>query len=173
MKVLHGDVWKRRGVSLLWGGQTLSVLTEPQSVVSIRQFFALQSNWPDELPCNAGKTLVVAGLEGCIDILKPSEAESWLESDLRPAIFDFQAEYDLEAALVFWLPTGKSRVRMNPATEDYYWMCSAPHSNQRLDLGRILWAGAAADVGRIMDPDHANTDPDGPAWIGLHLTRLS
>jgi hypothetical protein len=100
MKVLHGDVWKRRGVSLLWGGQTLSVLTEPQSVVSIRQFFALQSNWPDELPCNAGKTLVVAGLEGCIDILKPSEAESWLESDLRPAIFDFQAEYDLEAALV-------------------------------------------------------------------------
>ena len=75
MKVLHGDVWKRRGVSLLWGGQTLSVLTEPQSVVSIRQFFALQSNWPDELPCNAGKTLVVAGLEGCIDILKPSEAE--------------------------------------------------------------------------------------------------
>ena len=33
MKILQGDVWKRRGVSLLWGGEALSMLAQPQQVV--------------------------------------------------------------------------------------------------------------------------------------------
>lgn len=173
MKILQGDVWKRRGVSLLWGGEALSVLAQPQDVVSIRQFFALVGQWPDDLPCNDGNTLVVAGLEGCVDLLEPIEAETWLKSDLLPAVLAFQDEYSLEAALVFWLPTGKNRVKMNRATEAYSWVCAAPHGNQHLDLGRILWAGAETDVGRIIDPNCANNDPDGPAWIGLHHPRLS
>jgi len=173
MKILQGDVWKRRGVSLLWGGETLSALAQPLSVVTIRQFFALVGNWPGELPCNDGNTLVVAGLEGCIDLLEPADAEAWMKSELLPAILAFQDEYGVEAALVFWMPTGKNRVKMNRATEAYSWVCSAPHSNQHIDLGRILWAGAEADVGRIMDPACTNTDADGPAWIGLHHPRLS
>ncbi len=173
MKILQGDVWKRRGVSLLWDGGALSLLAQPQNVVSIRQFFAMVGKWPDDLPCNDGSTLVVAGLEGCVDLMDPVEGESWLKTDLLPAVLAFQDEYSLEAALVFWLPTGKNRVKMNRATEAYSWICSAPHSNQYLDLGRILWAGAEADVGRIIDPDCTNSDPDGPGWIGLHHPRLS
>jgi hypothetical protein len=142
-------------------------------VVSIRQFFAMIGNWPEDLPSNDGYTLVVAGLEGCLDIMKPSDAETWLETDFRPAILAFQDRYGLEAALIFWLPTGKSRMEMNPATEAYAWACSAPHGHQWIELGRILWAGAESDVGRILDPEATNTDPDGPAWIGLHLARLS
>lgn len=173
MKVLQGDVWKRRGVSLLWGGETLSSLAHPQAVVSIRQFFSMVGNWPVDPPCNDGNTLVVGGLEGCIDLMDPSEGEIWLKADLLPAVLAFQDEYSLEAALVFWLPTGKARVRMNRATEAYTWICSAPHSNQQLDLGRILWAGAEASVGRIVDPNCTNNDTDGPGWIGLHHPRLS
>ena len=173
MKILQGDVWKRIGMSLLWGGETLSVLAQPRSVVTIRQFFALVGSWPDELPCNGGDTLVVAGLEGCIDLLAPADAESWLKSELLPAILDFQDKYEGQAALVFWMPTGKNRVKMNPATEEYFWVCSAPHSTERLELGRILWAGAKTDVARIMDPNCQNKDPDGPAWIGLRHLRLS
>ncbi len=100
MKILQGDVWKRRGVSLLWGGETLSVLAQPQDVVSIRQFFAIVGKWPDDLPCNDGNTLVVAGLEGCVDLMDPIEAEAWMKSDLLPAVLAFQDEYSLEAALV-------------------------------------------------------------------------
>lgn len=173
MKILQGDVWKRRGVSLLWEANSLSALVEPKDVVSIRQFFSLVGNWPNDLPCNEGNTLVVAGLEGCVDLMEPEVAEGWLKSEFLPAVLAFQDEYSLEAALVFWLPTGKSRVRMNRATEAYTWICSAPHSNQHLDIGRILWAGAEADVGRIIDSDITNPDPDGAAWIGLHHTRLS
>jgi hypothetical protein len=172
MKILAGDVWKRRGVSLLWGNAALAGLTPPPQVVSIREFFALVGHWPEALPCNDGNTLVVAGLEGCVDLVDPTEAEAWLKTDLLPAILAFQDEYD-QAALVFWLPTGKNRVKMNRATEAYSWVCSAPHSREHLDLGRILWAGAEADVGRIMDPHSPHSDPDGPAWIGLHHPRLS
>lgn len=173
MKVLQGDAWKRRGVSLLWGGAALSALARPHDVFSIRQFFAMVGKWPDDLPCNGGDTLVVAGLEGCVDLMDPTEAEAWMKSDLLPAVLAFQDEYSLEAALVFWLPTGKNRVKMSRATEAYSWVCSAPHGNQRLDLGRILWAGADVDVARIIDLDCLNSDPDGPAWIGLHHPRLS
>ncbi len=173
MKTLQGDVWKRRGVSLLWSPEALSTLATAKEVVSIRQFFALLGNWPDDLPSNDGNTLVVAGLEGCIDLMSPEEAEEWLKSDLLPAILEFQDEYSLEAALVFWLPDGKRRIRMNRATEAYSWICAAPNSGQTLDLGRILWAGAEADVGRILDDSQPNKDPDGPAWIGLHHPRLS
>ena len=116
MKILQGDAWKRRGVSLLWGGEALSGLAQPQNVTSIRQFFAMVGQWPDDLPCNGGDTLVVAGLEGCIDLMDPVEAEAWLKSDLLPAVLAFQDEYSLEAALVFWMPTGKNRVKMNRAT---------------------------------------------------------
>jgi hypothetical protein len=173
MKILRGDVWKRRGFSLLWGSDTFSLLSKPHEVVSIRQFFTMIGRWPDDLPSNGGSTLVVAGLEGCMDLMTPIEAETWLKVDLLPAVLSFQDEYSLEGALVFWLPTGKNRIKMNRATEAYSWLCSAPHSNQNLELGRILWAGAEADVGRIMDPNSSNNDADGPAWIGLHHPRLS
>jgi hypothetical protein len=173
MKILHGDAWKRRGVSLLWGSDAMSGLTSPRHVASIRQFFAMVGRWPEVLPSNDGSTLVVAGLEGCVDLVDPTEAEIWLKSDFLPAVLAFQDEYGLEAALVFWLPTGQNRVKMNRATEAYSWVCSAPHSQHRLDLGRVLWAGAESDVGRIIDPNCSNADPDGPAWIGLHHPRLS
>ncbi|MBF0462704.1 MAG: hypothetical protein HQL87_15095 [Magnetococcales bacterium] len=173
MKILTDDVWKRRGFSLLWDEKALAALGKPCNVQSIRQFFALVGRWPEELPSNDGNTLVVAGLEGCLDLLAPPEAESWLESDLLAAILDFQSKFSGEAALVFWLPTGKNRIRMNGATETYSWICSAPRSQEHLDIGRILWAGAESDVLRILDPHCPNTDADGPAWIGLHHPRLS
>ena len=173
MKILQGDVWKRRGVSLLWDDEALSALAAPKDIVTIRQFFSLVGRWPEQLPCNDGDVLVVAGLEGCIDVLEPADADDWLKSELPPAILAFQDEYGVEAALVFWMPTGKSRVKMNRATEAYSWVCSAPHTNKQIDLGRILWAGAESDVGRIMDPGCESADADGPAWIGLNHPRLS
>lgn len=173
MKIAQADVWKRRGISLLWGATALAELAHPNEVKSIREFFSLAENWPDDLPSNGGQTLVVAGIEGCLDLLCPTEAEAWVETELRPSILDFQEEYSLEAALVFWLPTGRSRVRMNPATESYTWICSAPYSTETLAVGRILWAGAEADAGRILDPSSVNQNIDGTAWIGLHHPRVS
>jgi hypothetical protein len=130
-------------------------------------------NWPNDLPCNSGDTLVVAGLEGCIDLMEPEEAEGWLKSEFLPAVLAFQDEYSLRGCIGFLVAHWqKPSTHVIVQRKLNSWVCSAPHSNQHLDLGRILWAGAEADVGRVLDPDDTNPDPDGAAWIGLHHPRL-
>jgi hypothetical protein len=48
--------------------------------------------------------LVVAGLEGSLDLLAPDQAEIWLGDTIKRAILSFQDAYGGEAALIFWLP---------------------------------------------------------------------
>lgn len=173
MPPLTNDVWQRRGHSLLWNTQALAALATSPETRTLRQFFALLDAWPDELPANRGRTLIVVGLEGALDSLSPDDAAHWLESDLQEALCSFQSAYD-QAALVFWLPGGRQRLKANPARPGVYdWTCAAPHSAARLDLGRLLWSGAAPDVQHLLDPHHSNQDPEGPAWMGLYLARLS
>lgn len=173
MRLVHDKTWSRRGLSLLWGPEALSELAPPQEVIPIRAFFTLVKAWPDELPSADGKTLVVAGMEGVIDTLSQDDAERWLEEDLKPSIFSFQEEYEGQAGLVFWLPAGRQRVHMTRASETYLWHCAPPPAGRTLGLGRILWGGAEADVGRILDAREKNQDFDGAAWIGLHHPRIS
>lgn len=173
MRTVEGDVWKRGGLSLLWGAEALGEIAKPDQVASIRGLFRLAKNWPDELPSNGGKTLVAAGVEGCLDCLSPEDAAEWIEGDLRPALMSFQDEYQGQCALVLWLPAGHRRVSMNRASESYLWKCNAPYSGREIEIGRILWGGAEGDAGRIIDPRTPNRDIDGPAWIGLHHLRLS
>lgn len=173
MPPLTSDVWQRRGHSLLWNAQALFALAPPQDTVTLRQFFALVAQWPDDLPANEGRTLIVVGLEGVLDSLSPDDAAEWLENDLQETLRAFQSAYD-EAALIFWLPSGQRRLKANPARPGlYHWICAAPHSDTPLDLGRLLWGGAVADTQHILDPAQPNADPDGPAWMGLYLARLS
>src|SRR5713101_1792525 len=97
MRLVRDKTWSRRGLSLLWGAETLADLARPDEVVPIRTFFALASMWPNELPSGSGKTLVVAGVEGVVDALSPDDAEKWLEEDLKPRLFGFQEEYEGQA----------------------------------------------------------------------------
>lgn len=173
MRTVEGDVWKRGGLSLLWGPEALGEIAKPAEVASIRDLFALAGKWPQDLPSNGGQTLVVAGVEGCIDCLSPEDAAEWIEGDLRPLLLNFQEEYEGQCALVLWLPTGNRRITMNRANETYLWKCNAPFSGREIELGRILWGGAESDAVRIIDIRASNRDPDGAAWIGLHHARLS
>jgi hypothetical protein len=173
MRLLHDTSWTRRGSALLWGGDALLDIADPTEVLSMRQFFALAGRWPEDLPSGKGNTLVVAGLEGCLDALTPDDAEMWIEHDLKPCMLNFQEEYQGQAGLVFWLPTGRQRIHMARATDTYLWHCSPPFSGRTLALGQRLWGGAEADVGRIIDQREKNQDIDRPAWIGLHHPRIS
>ncbi len=173
MKVMSDHGWTRTGISLLWGAETLAGLASPAEICSIRQFFEFSSNWPDDLPSGGGRTIIVAGVEGCLDSLDPDEAESWLEEDLKPKILGFQEEYVRQAGLVLWLPGGRKRVEMARANESYHWHCAPPNKDRILDIGRMLWAGAEPDAVRILDSSAANLDADGPAWVGLFHPRIS
>ena len=173
MNVHRGSGWMRRGFSLLWDSASLSKVVEPSRVVSLREFFAIARSWPEELPGADGDALVVAGVEGCLDALGAVEGTIWLETDLKLSILAFQDEYQGQAALVLWLPSGRRRVTMAPATEEYVWKNAAPRTVPLLPFGRCLWAGADSDAARIIISDAPDPDLEGPAWVGLHHPRIS
>lgn len=141
MRQLLDTVWQRRGTSWVWDEEARNHICVASEVWSLRQFLLAARNWPSDLPSNGGKTLVVAGLDGSLDLLTPADAEMWLGDTIKPAVLSFQDEYEGDAALVFWLPGGHNRIRAQAATDEVCWMCHAPHGHQ-IDFGRILWGQA-------------------------------
>lgn len=173
MNIERTDRWMRRGFSLLWDPRVLNQVVAPGAVLSLREFFALRSAWPEELPGSMGDAMVVAGLEGCLDVLSDQDALEWLESDLKSAVLSFQEHYGGQAALIFWLASGRTRIEMNRADEQYSWKVGAGGDGTRLALGRCLWGGAEADVARILVSSEPRPDVDGEAYVGLNHPRIS
>ena len=142
MRQLRDTVWQRRGTSWVWDEEARNQVCAASEVWSLRQFLRPVGKWPTDLPSNGGRTLVVAGLDGSLDLLTPSDAETWLGDVVKPAILSFQDEYEGEASLIFWLPAGHSRLPVQASTDGVSWLCAAPHSQSRIDFGRILWGEA-------------------------------
>lgn len=142
MRQLQDSVWQRRGTSWIWDAEALAQVCAVSEVWSLRQFLLAVGHWPEDLPSNNETTLVVAGLDGCLDLLAPADAENWLGAEVKAAILSFQDFYGGEASLIFWLPSGAGRITINSATDAVGWRCAAPHSGQQLDFGRLLWGEA-------------------------------
>jgi len=135
-------VWQRRGTSWIWDEEARNMVCEASEVWSLRQLLRAVGNWPEELPSNDSDTLVVAGLEGGLDLLNPTDAEAWLGNEVKEAILSFQSNYDGGAALIFWLPHGQGRIKVQSATDAVAWRCAAPHGESQIDFGRVLWGEA-------------------------------
>ncbi|TAM26622.1 MAG: hypothetical protein EPN60_10195 [Nevskiaceae bacterium] len=141
MKQTLDTVWQRRGVSWVWDEHARNQVCTASEVWSLRRLLLSAGKWPDDLPSNHNNTLVVAGLEGGLDLLAPHDAEAWLGAAIKDAILSFQDNYDT-AALIFWLPSGSGRIKVHSATDAVSWRCAAPHGDSTLDFGRILWGEA-------------------------------
>jgi hypothetical protein len=142
MRQLLDTVWQRRGTSWVWDEEARNEVCAAGEVWSLRQFLRAVDDWPGDLPSNRGKSLVVAGLDGSLDLLPPADADAWLGDVIKVAILKFQDEYQGDAALVFWLPAGQSRLKIQPSSDAVNWVCAAPHTKSQLDFGRILWGEA-------------------------------
>jgi len=147
MRQLRDSVWQRHGTSWIWDAEVLAQVSGASEVWSLRQFLLAVGYWPENLPSNNGATLVVAGLDGCLDLLAPSDAENWLGAEVKDAILSFQDFYCGEASLIFWLPSGAGRITISSATDAVRWRCAAPYTGQQLDFGRLLW-GEGANIRR-------------------------
>ena len=172
VRTRRDDAWIRRGVSLLWSTRLLTRAARAEEVLSIRELFSIADSWPTDLPSAGGNALVVSGVEGCLDVLASEDAAKWIERDLSDVVLSFQEEYEGQAALILWMPSGRSRISMVGATEEYLWKHGAQDANP-LPLGRLLFSGAESEVERVLDTASADSDYDGKAWAGLHHPRIS
>jgi hypothetical protein len=151
MKQLLDSVWQRRGISWIWNDEALNMIARPGEVLSLRQLLRADGHWPDDLPSNNGRTMVVAGLDACLDLLSPDDADAWLATDLKHVILSFQDFYQGDAALVFWLPSGQRRIHVQTASDAVVWRCGAPNGDRQIDFGRLLWGEAREYVRRPRD----------------------
>ncbi len=166
--VLTDDKWKRRGISVLWCGNTLAELNAASQVVSLRQFIAFyEAGWPDDMPLVNDDGLYVAGLDVAVDALSPDDALEWLESDIYEMIYDFQNHAD--AALVFWMPD-QGRWKEDVTTSNYHWCLAGKYDAQVFPLGQCIWNGAQKDVRRIESSLDGKKNNE---WLGLYLERIS
>jgi hypothetical protein len=166
----HG--WVRSGFSLLWDAEILSDIGAPQDAVSLRQFFAQIDDWPEDLPAANGNALVVSGFEGCLDVLSSDDAMRWINTDLNEAVLSFQDFYQGQAGLILWAPSGRNRISMSGASEEYSWKHGGVRGGS-LPIGRLLFSGAENEVERLLNTDDPNADCDGKLWVGLHHPRIS
>ena len=142
MRQIVDTVWQRRGFSWIWDEEARNQICRASEVWSLRQLLRARGDWPEDLPSNSDQTIVVAGLDSCLDLLEPDQAESWLDDPIKSTLLSFQDHYSGEAALVFWLPSGQNRIKIHPATDAVSWLCGPAHRGQTLDFGRILWGEA-------------------------------
>jgi hypothetical protein len=142
MKQLLDTVWQRRGISWLWDDEALSKIAAPGEVLSLRQLLRSDGHWPDDPPSNNGRSVVVAGLDAYLDLVSPNEADAWLSGELKHVILSFQDGYQGDVALIFWLPGGQRRIRIETASDAVTWRCGAPHGDCEVDFGRLLWGEA-------------------------------
>jgi hypothetical protein len=165
--VLTDDKWKRRGVSVLWCGNTLAKLKAANRVVSLRQFVGFyEAGWPEDMPLLNDDGLYVAGLDVAVDALSPEDAIEWLESEIYEMIYDFQNH--AEAALVFWMPDS-GRWKEDVFSNSYQWCLAGKYDAQLFPLGNCIWNGAQKDVRRIESPVAGKNNE----WLGLYLERIS
>ena len=163
------DLWKRRGISLLWDADSLNGLCDSDQVISLRQFRGLHADgWNDVDDFLVDEvTLVVAGLESSIDSLAPEQATEWLKENLYKELVDFQREVaggGTSASLVFWFVDPK-RLDFKPTESEWFYHCAGEHKNEQIPLGQCLFNGAQRDLKKIQDRDGKN--------LGLYHPRIS
>lgn len=130
------------------------------------------ARWPDDnLPLINDQTLVVAGLESCIDALTPEEAIAWLEETVYQSILSYQQEVadgGSQAALIFWLAEQR-RLDYQTSDDTYYWHCGTEYRGEKIPLGQCLFNGAHHDLRQIHVVDQKKKE----RWVGLYHPRIS
>jgi hypothetical protein len=163
--ILYDDVWKRKGISVIWDNFVLAKLIKDNRAISLREFFSYYENgWPDDdMPFIDNDMLLVAGLDAALDTLEAQNAEEWVTEEVYKRIYDFQNWAEGQYALVFWM-SKQDRWKEHLESNRYTWLCDGKDRGKDIELGSGIWNGAQLSVQRIEADER---------WIGLFLDRIS
>jgi len=165
MREMSSSAWQRRGSSVVYNRHMLGPLIAAGCLVSLREALGWLWAWPDE-PLGNRDTVLVGGLETCLEVLSPSEAEDFLQRRVKALILEFQSRWD-QRGLVFGFGCPSQRFRINAQEEVLF---SHPQGGA-VRLSSSLWNGAVSqDLYRLSTKDAA-TNQLVPG--GFHVRRLS
>ena len=137
MNDMTSSGWQRRGSSVVFHKEMLGPLIAAGCLVSLREALAWMQGWPADPPGN-GETVLVGGLETCLDVMPTEEADRFLCARIKPYIQEFQSRWD-QRALVFGFGCSASRFQVDPFEDVLF---TGP-SDKVIKLSAGLWNGAA------------------------------
>ena len=165
MREMSATTWRRRGSSVVFDKHLLGPLIDGGCLVSLRAALGWLSEWPGQPPGD-GDTVLVGGLETCLELMPPAEGEEFLRQRVKSLIQEFQSRWD-QRGLVFGFGCSPKRFRLD-AYENV--LFTIPGGGEvRLSAG--LWNGAAQqDMYQLLVTD-AGTNQQ--VVGGYYVRRLS
>ncbi len=161
MRELQTSSWLRQGSSIVCDRSKLGPLITSGCLISLREALGWLRNWPDA-PRNNGNTVLVGGLETCLDLLSVRDAEEFIRSDVRKFVLEFQTRWD-RRGLVFGFSTA-AKLHHRASDDEILFK----QSGKEIRLSHSLWNGTATvDIARLVADDGSGTT------LGYHVRRIS
>lgn len=175
MNELMTNSWQRQGSSLIWDPELLTPLLQQQGPLSLRQVLLwAQQGFPSASPVS-GRTILVAGLQTCLEVLSVLEASNFLRTFIQPLVRRWQDAWP-DRALVFGLLGNWSQWRTDPDEFAYLRV----RQGHEINVTHALWGGAAPEASKIMILSDQPTGSmgnsgksHGPRVGGLYVRRVS
>jgi hypothetical protein len=163
---MSSSAWQRRGSSVVFDKVTLGELIQNQAMVSLREALGWMKSWPEASPGSA-HTVIVVGLEACLDLDSPKSVETWLQTHIKPFIEEFQRHWD-QCGLVFGFGVSDKAFTVTSADEEVVFTRS---DHKEVRLSYALWNGSSTlNVTRLIrQGDRAGE----PVTVGYHVRRIS
>jgi len=166
MREMSSSAWLRRGSSIVFDKHSLGPLITDSCLVSLREALSWMRSWPAQPPSDR-QTVLIGGLETCLEVLSPKDAEAFLRSRIKPFILEFQWRWD-QRGLVFGFGKPAEAFVVTPSDEEVLFI---RQDQQRVRLSYSLWDGSATmNVTRLFRIDGQTGRQ---ITIGYHVPRVS
>ncbi|SRR6266540_250306 len=163
MKELSADSWKRQGSSIIWDKVVLQSLLLTASLVSLRQFLSWKDGWPAQLS-RPGRTIIVGGLQTCLESLPKTEGEAFLLNRVQAVIQRQQSKLEHFGLVFGFWATHRAFDATHRDEEVSYKL----PSGAQVAVSVPLWGrGTSADIQLVLRSSQTREH------IGYHVRRIS
>lgn len=161
---MSSSAWQRRGSSIVFHRNLLVPLIEAGAMVSLHEALSWVRNWPPAPP-NGGNTVLIVGLETCLEVMVPQEAEDFLRRTIRPFLLECRSHWD-QCGLIFGFGCSEKKFCVDP--QESILFVHVDGTEIRLSEG--VWNGAARDELFCLMASGSAKDRD---VVGGYHVRLS